>query len=1092
MSITKTVVKRPTTIFIIFAILIGLGVYSGSDLAIDLYPEIEPPVLLVFTDYAGAGPEEVEKSITRPLEGVLSNVSNIEDINSTSSEGSSQVTVEFAYGTNMAEAANEIRDKLEYIKPYLPQEAESPMIFKFDPSMIPVMGLVVEGNRTPEELRQISEDIVQPRLEQVEGVALTSVTGGREQVVRVEIPQNRLAAYNLPLTQVANMLRGQNVQISAGSITEGNKNYLIRTSGEYQSIDQIKDTVIAYKATGTQSGTAGAMGGSASAMGPSGTGQTVVRLRDIANVFESYREQQSSVFINGKPGVYVTLQKQSGTNSVQTAENVRARMDQINNEVPVGIQIKEIFNTTDIIKTSIAQVSSSAIYGALFAVIVLFIFLRSLKSTFIIGLTIPVSIVITLMLMYFAGLTLNIMTLAGLALGVGMLVDNSIVILENIFRYREKGTKLTASAILGSQEMINAIVASTLTTISVFAPVALFKGQLEFIGEMFAGLAFTVVISLASSLFVAMLLIPVLASHFFPIRSRRQRPLRGLMKVLDNLMAGLFYRLDNGYKKILAGILRFRWITVGIVVAAFMSSLLLIPQIGFVFLPTMEQDSVEVSVEMPLGTKLEVTETVLKQLETIIKDEVEGYTDIIVEAGQRGFFGFLGSIQAHKGNLRVLLPEYDERIDSSEEVKRKLRSHFNEFPSANFSFSSGGGGGFMGGASPIDVMVKTEDLEKGRDIAYRIRDLISDNVPRVTEPTVDFKEGVPQIEIFVDRDKAYSLGLNINNIGREIQANIDGITASKFRKGGSEYDILVILEEEDRNELPDLQQIFVQNATGQKIALSNFARLERTTGPISISRENQSRVIHVTGGLKPGVPVNEVELQIRDLISREIPADEEVVIEFSGDYADLLKYGTKFGIIFLISIFLVFGVMAAQFESFLDPFIILFTMPLTIIGVLLIHWFTGEILSIFTAVGMVILIGIVVNNGIVLVDYINLLRKRGMSIREAIIEGGGNRLRPILMTTLTTVLALIPLGFFEGEGADLVKPIGQSVVGGLSVSTLLTLFLIPVLYSLFNNFTSKRAQKKEAKKEKRRQLRREAAQTNAGQTGSIDQGGAQS
>ncbi|WP_281167865.1 efflux RND transporter permease subunit [Sediminispirochaeta bajacaliforniensis] len=516
MSVSKTVVGKPTTIFIIFLLLIGLGIYSTSDLAIDLYPEIEPPVLVVFTGYAGAGPEEIEKRITRTLEGSLSNVSNIESITSTSSEGSSMVMVEFTWGTDMAEAANSIRDNLEFVKGALPDEADSPMIFKFDPSMIPIMGLTLSGNRTPEELRQIAEDVVQSKIEQIEGVALTSVSGGRERIIRVEIPQDRLEAYDLTLTQISSMLQGQNVQVTAGSIVEGNIDYLVTTSGEYDSIDQIKNTVISYK-SGSMAGTSG--DGSA--------GQRTVRLRDIADVYDGYKDADSLVYINGEPGIQIVIQKQSGTNSVRTADNIRNRLERINKQVPEGITVTETFNTTDIIKASLNQVSSSAITGAILAIIVLFVFLRSLKSTFIIGLTIPVSLVVTLMLMYFFGLTLNIMTLAGLALGVGMLVDNSIVILENIYRYREKGAKLTASAILGSQEMINAIVASTLTTICVFAPVVLFKSQLDVVGELLASLAFTVVISLSASLVVAMTLIPVLSSHYLPLTSRRQRPIRG-------------------------------------------------------------------------------------------------------------------------------------------------------------------------------------------------------------------------------------------------------------------------------------------------------------------------------------------------------------------------------------------------------------------------------------------------------------------------------------------------------------------------------------------------------------------------------------
>lgn len=1058
MSITKTVVRRPTTIFIIFLLVVGLGIYSATDLAIDLYPEIEPPILLVFTDYEGAGPEEVEKTVTRPLEGTMSNVSNVENITSTSSKGNSMVMLEFTYGTDMAEAANSVRDNLEFIKGFLPEEAGTPMIFKFDPSMIPIMGLTLSGPRTPAELRQIAEDIVQPRIEQVEGVALTSVSGGRERAIRVEISQNRLEAYGLTMTQIAHMLRGQNVQISAGSISEGTKNYLVLTSGRYDSIDQIKNTVISYR------------GGTPSMTGTLSEVKTV-RLRDIANVYDGLKDSDSRVFINGEPGIQIVVQKQSDANSVQTVDRIRKRMERINREVPEGIVVEELFNTADIIKSSLNQVSSSAILGAVFAVLIIFVFLRSLKSTFIIGLTIPISLVVTLMVMYFANLTLNIMTLAGLALGIGMLVDNSIVILENIYRYREKGAKLTASAILGTQEMINAIVASTLTTICVFAPVALFKNQLDVTGELLASLSFTVVISLTSSLAVAMMLIPVLASHYLPLTSRKQRPLKGLLKVVDDGMEGFFKGMERGYEKILRFNLRHKILTVGVVLALLAASLLTLRTAGYEFLPSMSSDSVQLNVELPIGTKLEITESVLQQMEMIVREEVRGYDKIIMEVGGRSLFGFAGAVNSHTGRLRIQLPPFEERIDSDEEIQQKLRTHFNDIPAAQFSFSSMSAGPRMG-ASPVDIIIKTEDLVKGKAVAESIRDLLAREVPEVTEPTVDLKDGLPQVEIFMDRNKMYTLGLNISSVGQEIRANIDGITASQYREGGGEYDIMVILAERDRDELPDLNKVFVLNNTGQRIPLASFASYERTTGTININRENQTRVIHVTGGTAPGVPINEVEGKVQKVIKEGLPADEEVIIEFSGEYKDLVKYGQRFIYILLVSIFLVFGVMASQFESFLDPFIILFTIPLSLIGVIGLYTLTGESYSLLTAVGLVMLAGIIVNNGIVLVDYTNLLRKRGRSINDACVEAGGNRLRPILMTTLTTILGLIPMAFFPGEGSELVSPIGKSVVGGLSVGALLTLFLIPVIYAIFNRMSEKRAERKERRKQKRREKRR--------------------
>jgi HAE1 family hydrophobic/amphiphilic exporter-1 len=1052
MSIAKTVVSRPTTIFIAFILLLGLGVFATLNLPIDLYPEIEPPILVVLTSYSGAGPEEVEKTITRPLEGTLSNVSSLEKLTSSSSKGSSMIMLEFTYGTDMADAANSVRDNLELVKRFLPEGSDTPLIFKFDPSMIPIMGLMVTGNRTPEELREISENTILPRIEQVPGVAMGSVSGGREKIIKVEIPQNRLEAYGLTITQIKNMLSSQNIAVSAGSILDNGLSYLLTSAGEYRTLDEIRSTVISYKGGGLVNGE----------IEPS----KVVRLQDIADVYEGYRDEDSLVFVNGQVAVQITVQKQSGKNSVQTARELRKRLNQIAKEIPQGIKITEIFNTTDIIENSINQVTSSALQGAILAVLILFVFLRSFKPTLIIGITIPVSLLFTLMAMYFWDLTLNVMTLAGLALGVGMLVDNSIVILENIYRYREKGAKLTAAAILGSQEMINAIFSSTLTTICVFAPLVMFKSQLGIVGELFAGLAFTVVISLSMSLAVAMMLIPVLTSHYLPLTTRVQKPLRGFLARLDRPFAWFFSWLDNAYRHAVDRVLRHKLITILTITILFIVSIISIPRIGYVFMPEQQADSVTLSVELPVGTPITETEVVLKQIQTILEQELKGYKRIILTVGQKSFFGLSGSSSTHKGSLQITLPDYEERIDSAETMKNKIRAHFNDFPGVLMSFGSGQQGGRIGSSSPIDIVIKTQDLIKGKAIAEKIAQLLREKVPEAKEPSVDLKDGLPQVELIFDRERMYSLGLNVYTVGNELKAAVDGVTATKFRSSGSEYDVVLILPQADRNELPALDKIFVMSPAGLKIPLASFAQYKKTTGPITINRENQGRVIHVTAGTSPGVPINKVESNIRDLIQQEIPAEDDVVIEYAGDYQQLMEYIGKFALIMLVAAFLVFGVMASQFESFRDPFIIIFTIPLSIIGIVAIYAITGDVFNILTAVGLLVLMGVIVNNGIVLVDYTNLLRKRGLSLHDACVEAAGNRLRPILMTTLTTVLGLVPMAFFPGEGSELVAPIGKTVLGGLSFGTLMTLFLMPVIYAIFNKHSDERAARAEARRER--------------------------
>ena len=1029
MSLIKTIVSRPVTIFIVFMLIIGIGVYIVRELPIDLFPEVEMPTIMVSTTYSGAGPEEVEQNLTRVLEQNLSGVSGLKNITSTSSEGSSLIRMEFVWGTDLAEATNDIRDILGFAQDRLPDDAGSPRIFKFNTSMIPILFLAMEGNRTPEELRQIAEDTVQPRIEQVNGVAATRVRGGRERQVRVEVRQNRLEAYDLTLTQIAHALAQNNIQIGGGKITEGDTNLYIRTTGEFSSIEDIKNSVVSYKNSA------------------SSTSDIPVRLRDIANVYDGYEDEETAVYVNGKPGVFIIVQKQSGENSVAVADRVYEKLDTINAQLPSGVQTMVINDETEQIRNSINQVVSSAIWGGLFAIAILLFFLRRIRQTLTVGVAIPIALLITMMVLYFSGLTLNMMTLSGLALGIGMVVDSSIVILENIHRYRERNTNLKLSAVLGSKEMINAIVASTLTTICVFLPLIMLKQKLEMIGILFSSFSLVIIIALGTSLFVAMFLVPVLASKYLPVYTGRQRRLKStVLRKLDDGMENMFKSLEHGYKKALGAVLNQKFAAISIIAVLFFGSLMIAPRIGFTLMPETKEDTVEVNVKLPQGTVLSVTKEVLAGLEKIIREEIPSFKDITIRAGSGGFFGGAAS---NEGSIRVILPDFEERIYDSDQVKQVLRAHFNDFPGAELSFDYGHSMTRRMFGQPIDIVIQSDDLDRAYDTGVAIQQLLND-VPEITESRINMEKGLPQIEVEIDRERAAAFGLSVNDIGTEIDAAVGGVTATLFRTQGNEYDVVVALAEEDRRSIPDLERIFVMSAGGKRIPVSNMATLSRGEGPVDIHREDQSRTVHVTSGLLAGVKINEVQDNIEGIISENIVQDENLSIEYEGDIGTLMKYLPTLLAIGIIALFLVYGVMAAQFESFRDPFIMFFTIPTAAIGIVGMYLATGMQFTIYTAVGGVMLLGIVVNTGIVLVDYTNLLRSRGLSIREACIEAGGHRLRPILMTTLTTMLAMVPMGFFSGEGSELVQPIGQTVIGGLGASMIMTLFLIPVLYAAFN------------------------------------------
>ncbi|NLM00174.1 MAG: efflux RND transporter permease subunit [Treponema sp.] len=1030
MSLSKLTVSKPTTIVIIFIVLTALGIYSTTKLPTDLFPDIELPYIIVSTSYPNAGPQEVERSVSRTLESTLSSITGLKNLMSYSSTGTSVVMLELNYGTNLDAATNEIRDRIDLVRNFLPSDTTSPIIFKMDPAMMPIMGYVVIGNRTPEELRQYTEDIIRPKLEQIDGVASANITGGREKAIRIEIPRDRLEAYSLTITQIAQMIGAQNIQGSGGEITEGDLNYTITTSGEYKNLNDIRNTVISYKPATSSS--------------PYAMPQLKsIKLRDIADVYEGYKDEDTLAYINGKPCVMVRIQKQSGKNSVQTAEKVKKIIPQIQKDLPNDVLIEEYSNTTDIISDTISSVASSAIEGALIAILVVFIFLRSIKSTIIIGLSIPISLIITLGIMYFTGNTLNMMTLAGLTLGVGMLVDNSIVMLENIYSYRERGTKASIAAVLGSQEMIMAISASTLTTICVFLPLIMYGNELGMIGQVFEGLTFTIVVSLVCSLIVAIVLVPVLASKYLKLENIYNPDKK------KSIIGHALDKLDDLYEIAVRKVLKYKKTTIAIIIIIFIASLLYIPKLGFEFMPQSASNEITLNLEMPKGTKLDVTEQTIRTIESFAMQDLKGVEKFTVSVGGGGMMA--SSSSSSSASLTVKLYPLKERKkdwDNDITTKEKLRKYFTQFPGVSFSFSDTNMGIPGGG---IDIVIKSNDLDLARKTSSAVEDVLKNDLKDIiSESSSDLEEGLPQVDIVIDRDRMYSLGLNTFGVSNEIKANINGVTASRYNDKGNEIDIIVSLAEKDKTKLNDLEQIFVNNAQGMRIPLVNFAQYRESTSPVSIRRENQSRTIHITAKQIPGLDLAKVHTTLQKTIMEKIPQDENVTIEIKGDFEDLMKNMKLFTSIIIMAVILVFAVMASQFESFLDPFIVLFTIPLSVIGIVIIYALMGSKINIITAVGMLVLVGVIVNNGIILVDYTNLLRKRGYELNEACVAAAKSRLRPILMTTLTTVFGLVPMAFSSGDGSEMVQPIGQTVLGGLTFGTIMTLFLMPTLYYIFN------------------------------------------
>ena len=1019
MSVSRQTLNHPVLALIVFTLLGFVGIFTVKNVAIGLFPEVDSPYIMISTTYTNAGPESVEKTVTKVLESSLVSVSGLKNLTSTSSEGSSRISLEFNYGTNIDEAVNDVRDKLDRVSRSLPDNAGSPTIFKMDANSMPILRIAVKGNRSASDLKQIAEDNIVDILEQADGVAQASVYGGRTKIVRVELEQNRLAAYGLTVSTVSSALAKQNLELGGGKMNEGQKDYVVRTTGEFSSIDEINNAVI------------------------TSINGYDVKLSDLGTAFFGYEDVSSEVYINGEPGVYVSVTKQSGSNSVTVANNVYEKMSELESLLPSDISMTILQDDTDSIRETINTLVESAVEGLILAVIVLFVFLQNFKSTIIIGISIPLSIIITLLAMSFAGITLNMMTMTGLILGVGMIVDASIVMIDNIYSYRMRGAKPKIAAILGSQEMISSVISGNLTTICVFVPFLLYMKELGMMGQMFKGIIFTIVIALLSSLLVAIFLVPVLAGVFLPLTNRNEKPVKSkFFKVLYGAFEKAIQAVTNVYEKLLKAALEYRAVTLVIAVGFLIVAVALIPTMRVNMMPNGNDDSVTLNITMPIGTPLKDTKTVALEFEKIIKDEIKGYKYLTttVGSGGRGF----GSSSTYKANIQIRLPESSAQIDDAQTIQQKLRAHFNDFAGASFSFNAGMRGQMTG--DDLDIAIRSDDLDAALDVADKVK-AVMESIPDIGEPSIDTERGLPQVEVDIDRDRAYAFGVDVTSVAREINYAINGVTSTEYRENGKEYDVVVMYKPEDRKNVVDLESMYVNGSSG-KVAVSNFASLKRGLGPVSIRRENQTRIVHVTASIVSEKNANLVEDSIREGIANSFIIPEGVTVSYEGSWADVSDQMKMYMAIIVLAIVLVFGVMAATYESFKAPLINLATIPFMIIGVVFFYKIINQPLSIMSMVGLIMLVGIVVNNGIILVDYTNLLRGRDIPLMEACLQAGVSRLRPVLMTTLTTILGMLPMCFATQGMAGMVQPIGIAVVGGLTSSTFVTLLVIPVLYSI--------------------------------------------
>jgi HAE1 family hydrophobic/amphiphilic exporter-1 len=882
-------------------------------------------------------------------------------------------------------------------------------------------------------LRYLAENEIKRSFEQIDGVAQVMMWGGKESQVHVDLDRTLLASFNVSMEQIVGAMKARHVNIAGGSIDEANKNFSLRTVGKFRSVEDVGDVVVGMN------------------------GGVPIYVKDVARVYEGYVEEEAEVKKGWNDTVLMLIQKQSGTNTVQIAKRVEQKMAELQRSLPPDVRIVKFFTSADFIKQSITDVWQTAWMGGILAIIVIFIFLRNLPTTMIISVSIPLSVVVTFIFMYFFKLTINMISLGGLALGIGMLVDNSIVVLENIFRYREYGVKPLEAAKLGSSEMFTAISASTLTTVAVFLPLALFVKGLA--SELFSDLAFTVTFSLLASLVVAMTVVPMLTTRIKQVKARGN--LTSLLDVERELSTrkGINGWLDRVYRQVIAWSLAHRAAVVILTSLLFLGSIPLVRGLGVEFLPQSDSSFINATLETPVGSSLDVTKNAVFKINQYIEGNIPERDIVSYAIGRQG--EEQGFLAPNTAQIWMTLVDIDKRKRSDLEVADDLRRFAAGLPGVTARFETGGGEG--GDSGNLEIAVKGYDLRQGKILADKMK-AVMEKVDNVKDVRVSREEGNPEYRIVLDKDLASYFGLSAAQIGQAIKQAFAGETVASMELKGEEVDIFMRLREDQRRSWRDLELITLATPAGVNVPLSNLVRIERQFGPVNIQREKQERVVYlnarVSGDIKGAVD----RIQSG---ARQIAVPPGFTILYGGSWQDLQETLSDLILTFALSIMLVYLIMAAQFESFADPFIIMFTLPLTFVGVVWVHILWGMNFSTYSGMGVIVLAGIVVNNGIILVDYTNLLRKRGFGLLEAAALAGRSRLRPVLMTSLTTVLGLVPMALAIGEGAEMRAPMARTIIGGLFVSTMFTLVFIPVLYTMFENRRIKRRGKRSAAKGRR-------------------------
>ena len=1015
-NLIEIVVKRPVTILMVIVSILILGLISLSRLSIDFMPNMQIPYISIYTSYRNSGPEEIEKSVTKLVEGAAATVNNIKNITSTSRENSSNVLVEFNWGTDLTEATEDIREALEQVTDLLPDNADKPVIRKFDMDDTSLMEVAVYGIDDQSTLYNIADNQIAPQIKQAKGVAQAEVMGGLKSQIKIDVNLNRLKAYNININEIASALSRDNNNLVGGQADQGFYKYTIRTMGEITSIDDIKNTTITLIKDGENS--------------------SVIKVQDLAEVYEGYDDNVNIIRVNGENSISIAVSKESGANTVEVSKNVIKQLEEYN--FPDGIKYQIMFNTADSINESISGVLDAAWQGGLFAVIVLMLYMWNIRTVSIIAISIPLSIIVTFTLMYFMKITLNVISLSGLVLGIGMMVDNSIVVLENIFYYRNNGFGKYSSAINGTSKVSLAISASTFTTIAVFLPFLYLEGMTS---QIFRDLCITVTISMIASLLVALLIVPMFGARLV---TNKRLKLLGKLEILTNKY--IHNNINNIYNKILSfSIKRKLAVLLPSMILVFSVIIFGLKFIGKEGFPRTDEGQFMVQVTMPIGTKYEQTQSFVALMENDIREIIKDDLTRIQSRIRKGS-------EANSANIRIQLKAKNAgRVGDINDYAERTREKLQLYP-AKINVRLLGSMSSSSGGEAIRIEMLGDDTVQAKELGDRIVSAIS-NIEGVRGAMVDIDESNRELQVYVNRDIAAKMGLKVNDVARIINTSFAGRTATTITPENSDYtdiDVNVQLENIDKVTIEDVEKISIP-VKGVLIPLSSIADIVKSYGPNRIERKDRKRFTVVIANTY-GRPLNEIIDEVKEVIKKDVFVPSGISINYGGDFEDMNEAFAQLLQTLILALVLVYAIMASQFESLIAPFVIAFAIPFGFAGSLIALIITNTTLSAYSAIGCIVLIGIVVNNGIVLIDYMNqLMHENHIKGDEAALIAGQRRLRPVLMTTLTTILGILPMALGIGSGNEMYKPLATALLGGLSVSTLFTLIIVPTIYAAIRN-----------------------------------------